>query len=130
MLDLNGKTVAVKSRKNWPEKDFFKELSATTPLVVACDTSPPSHFARKVASVFRARLFTPKHSLHVIEKVNLAKGLGKNVHERDALAAARKAYNSTIQNKVRQFIRIAGKPTEKQKALVLSGVKMRDAAKG
>ncbi len=122
--------MAVKSRKNWGKNEFLKELAEYQPVIVACDTTPPSRLAKATATVFSARLFTPKHSLHVFEKTILAKNEGKNAHERDAIAAARKAFNCMAGNKIRQFTRIShGTATVKQKELVLNGHKMRDVLK-
>lgn len=85
--------------------DLVKRLSAFEITVVACDTNPPAKQARKLAASFRARLYYPKHSLSFLEKIRLADGEGRNDHERDALAAARKAFHAIAENKMRLLSR-------------------------
>ncbi|MEW5955554.1 MAG: DUF460 domain-containing protein [Candidatus Micrarchaeota archaeon] len=105
VLDYDGNVIALASRKNWLQKDFVKQITdAGTPSVIACDTNPPSRLARKLKAWFHAKLFYPRHSLTQLEKTRIADGAGakpKNLHERDALAAAAKAYHH-FENKLRQ----------------------------
>jgi len=93
------------SRKNWTQKDFIKQvLDAGTPSIIACDTNPPSRLARKLKACFHAKLFYPTHSLTHWEKTRIADKFAvkpKNLHERDALAAAAKAFHRA-ENKLRQ----------------------------
>jgi len=95
------------SKKNWLQKDFVKQITDVgTPSVIACDTNPPSRLARKLKAWFHAKLFYPRHSLTQLEKTRIAEKSGKNakpknLHERDALAAAAKAYHY-FENKLRQ----------------------------
>ncbi|VVB68087.1 Uncharacterised protein [Candidatus Norongarragalina meridionalis] len=108
-LDLDGKLLAMESRKNWNKGDFLRRLEKWTPLVVASDTNPPLRFAKKVATTFKARLFAPPRSLTHREKCRITAPYNYgNTHERDALAAALKAYNTTAANKMRQVKRRFG----------------------
>ena len=79
-------------------------LDAGTPSIIACDTNPPSRLAKKLKAVFHAKLFYPTHSLAQWEKIKLTNRFDvkpKNLHERDALAAAAKAFHK-VENKLRQ----------------------------
>lgn len=65
------------------------------PVIVATDVNPAPGFVEKIARSFKANLFVPRESLRVEEKNELLRNLGINVdddHQRDALAAAYKAY--------------------------------------
>ncbi len=118
--------MALKSRKHWPQSDLFSFLAAYAPLtIVASDRNPPSHAAVRLAASFSARLFKPHHHLGVHEKIHAARLVGvKNAHERDAYAAAKKAFDVVCSNKVRNLDRRLGEAaTAKVKAAVLSGVR-------
>lgn len=105
IIDYAGKIIAVKSKKNWGTDQLASEISAVcTPLVIACDTNPSSGAARRLRACFGAKLFVPQSSLHVYQKHLMAEKLGvevHNSHERDAVAAAKKAFNH-YSNKLRQ----------------------------
>ena len=83
------------------------------PVLIASDTSPPSHFVRKVAARFNVKVFHPNESLSKIEKREIGKKLeNQNIdgvidgmddpHIRDSYAAAVKAYRK-YQNRLRQI---------------------------
>lgn len=95
-IDLNGKVVAVHSERNMSVGDIFRFISDVGhPVVVATDVSPAPGLVEKIASSFKAILFIPRESLRVEEKNEIIKSLGVEVdddHQRDALAAAYKAY--------------------------------------
>lgn len=78
-----------------------------------------------MAASYSARLFRPSHSLGVQDKVRAARLVGaKNAHERDAYAAAKKAFDVLCSNKVRNLDRRLGeRATAAVKAAVLSGVR-------
>ncbi len=70
------------------------------PVVVATDKNPPPDMVKKLAAMLNAQLFTPPKSLSTGEKESLVNEYAKkfdlevrNTHERDALAAALKAYS-------------------------------------
>lgn len=127
-VDFNGRPVAVKSAKNWPEDDFVQSIAQYSPVIIACDTNPSHKLANRLKAAFGARLYAPKRSLRQTDKLHMTAGFPcRNAHERDALAAALKAYHS-IENKLRQTAKMAGK--EKAGAaqrMVLGGAKMRHA---
>lgn len=76
------------------------------PVIIASDTNPPSKLSRYLATAFGCKLSFPEHSLTQIQKSKMTMNYStQNVHEKDALAAAIKAYNK-IQNKMRQTDRI------------------------
>jgi len=127
-VDLDGRVVAVESKRNWGDAGFVERVSSFQPLVIACDVRPASKTARALARVFSAKLFQPVHSLPIIEKARVASGYGvKNAHERDALAAALKAFHSMAQNKMKQTRRrlgergVFGERLRKVQRLVLKG---------
>ena len=122
-LDLDGNLLAMESRKNWGKGDFLRRLERWTPLIVASDTNPPLKFAKKVAATFNARLFAPPRSLTHREKCRITSDYGYgNTHERDALAAALKAYHTTAANKMRQVKRRFG--TREAQERVMRGERM------
>lgn len=94
-LDFNGKLVALESRKNWSPDDFINSLSNYSPTVIACDKLPVPKKVLLLKSIFGARLYKPSRSLALLQKYSLTEGFSPdNAHERDALAAALKAYRS------------------------------------
>ncbi len=131
VLDLQGNVLALRSRRNWGSEGFLQAIAAYDPVIVASDTNPPSKLANKLHRSFSCRLFCPKHSLTLQEKYKLTSEFRpKNAHERDALAAALKAFHS-IENKVRQVKRRAqahGKEPFLAQAAVLRGKRMSDVA--
>lgn len=114
------------------------QLIPCAPKIVACDVNPPSKLARKFRAAFRAKLFFPTHSLSQIDKLRIARHFDsieplkqpKNAHERDALAAAVKAFHR-IENKLRQVSAKARGRTEEgiaqAQARVLEGKQMKQA---
>lgn len=95
-IDLNGRVVALHSERNMPVGEVFRFVSNVGhPVIVATDVNPAPGFVEKIARSFKANLFVPRESLRVEEKNELLRNLGINVdddHQRDALAAAYKAY--------------------------------------
>lgn len=72
--------------------------------MIACDTDHSNEPARRLRACFGAKLFTPQNSLPIYQKHLIAEKSGANVtnsHERDAVAAAKKAFNHYA-NKLRQ----------------------------
>ncbi len=98
------------------------------PVIVATDVVPPPATVEKIKRSFKATLFAPNERIAVDEKVKLAKPYGYgNDHERDALAAAVKAYNA-YKNKFAQIERKApAHMTDDVKAMAVGG-KAIDAA--
>ncbi len=104
ILDLDGKLVEVSSSRVSSIPEIIEHISESgRPVVIATDVVPPPSAVEKIKRAFNAVLFTPNERIPVEEKVRLAKPLGYgNDHERDALAAAVKAFN-TYKNKFAQI---------------------------
>lgn len=135
VLSLSGEVVALESRKHWNRGEVAQKIAEYSPAVIACDTNPTSDFARELKAAFGARLVFPKKSMSVWRKEKMASRTGVklgNKHERDALAAALKAFH-LLENKLRQTAKRArGRPAEKVEAAqrkVLRGKKMFEAVR-
>jgi len=104
ILDLSGRLVGASSSRVSSIPDIIEHISEMgRPVVIATDVVPPPAAVEKIKRAFKAILFTPNERLSVEEKVRLAKPLGyANDHERDAIAAAVKAFN-TYKNKFAQI---------------------------
>jgi hypothetical protein len=80
-----------------------KISSFGTPSVIACDVTPAPNLVLKLASSFNSKTFLPEKDLSEEEKRGITKGMKfENEHERDAAAAAIKAFNF-FENKLRQI---------------------------
>ncbi len=99
VVDLDGKLLEVFSSRNF---SFSKVLSFTTNYdiaIVASDVAPAQKFVEKVSSSLNSVLFAPSQPLSVADKVAIvnekfSRSSYANPHERDALAAAVKAYSN------------------------------------
>lgn len=77
-------------------------METGTPSIIATDRKVPGEAVRKINAAFSSRLFIPSKDISTMEKRDLARRVGiKNPHERDAYAAAVKAYRSYA-NKLNQ----------------------------
>lgn len=96
VVDLDGNVVAVYSERNMAISDIFRFISEVGhPIIIATDVTPAPGLVEKISRSFKAVLFTPHEDMRVEEKIELLKNLGIEVeddHQRDALAAAYKAY--------------------------------------
>ncbi|WP_456422263.1 DUF460 domain-containing protein [Thermococcus sp.] len=135
VIDLNGNVVALHSERNMPVGEVFRFISEIGhPVVVATDVSPAPGFVEKIARSFKANLFVPRESLRIDEKNELLRNLGIKVeddHQRDALAAAYKAYlrlKPKLEH-VEARLREAGliKRADEVKALVIQGYNLGEA---
>ncbi len=135
VVSFEGKVLKVESRKHWPRGEVIERIAQYSPDVIACDTNPTSDFARQLKRSFGARLLFPKKSFTQHAKQKMASKTGvklRNKHERDALAAALKAYHQ-LENKLRQAGTYAKKKGGDEKFVesvqkkVLHGEKMRSA---
>ncbi len=121
-VDFDGRVVAKASRRNLGKERLIEMLTPYYPVIVASDTNPPSKLSKAIAAAFNARLSYPVHSLTYAEKSRMTRGYGyNNAHEKDALAAALKAYHG-IENKMRQAGRWGA-----SKEKVAAGKRMKDA---
>ncbi|NJE30165.1 DUF460 domain-containing protein [Thermococcus sp. 18S1] len=134
-IDLNGRIVALHSQRNMPIGEVFRFISDVGhPVIVATDVSPAPGFVEKIARSFKANLFVPRESLRVQDKNELLRDLGITVeddHQRDALAAAYKAY-LRLKPKLEHVdarLREAGliKKSDEVKALVIQGYNLGEA---
>ncbi|WP_457742942.1 DUF460 domain-containing protein [Thermococcus sp.] len=135
VIDLNGRIIALHSERNMPVGEVFRFISEIGhPVVVATDVSPAPGFVEKIARSFKASLFVPRESLRVEEKNELLRSLGIKVdddHQRDALAAAYKAYlrlKPKLEH-VEAKLKEAGlaKRADEVKALVIQGYNLGEA---
>lgn len=135
VIDLSGNVIALHSERNMPVGEVFRFISEIGhPVVVATDVSPAPGFVEKIARSFKAQLFVPRESLRVEEKNELLRSLGVKVeddHQRDALAAAYKAYlrlKPKLEH-VEAKLREAGllRKADEVKALVIQGYNLGEA---
>ena len=97
ILDLNGRLLYLDSGKNLDRGRILEIVSMYgNPVVVAVDVAHVPEAARKLAAQLGASLYAPPQDLSTVEKRELAeKAAGRppvDSHQRDALAAAYKAY--------------------------------------
>ena len=99
-VDLRGNPVFVYSRKGLDRAEIIELIKRHgVPVLLATDVTPPPDTVKKLASSLGVPLYTPPTSLTIDEKHELVAsyashfGLHRlNSHERDALAAAIRAY--------------------------------------
>jgi len=102
LIDLNGNVLFVDSFRELNRRDLIKLVTSLgKPVLVATDVAPAPDYVKKLSSTLGVPLFTPPRSLTVAEKQELVekylKKIGysiriRDTHQRDALAAALKAY--------------------------------------
>ncbi|HID72336.1 TPA: DUF460 domain-containing protein [Candidatus Micrarchaeota archaeon] len=126
LLDLNGNLVASGCVKEAGDEELVRLISQKgKPVIIAADTSPPSHFVQKIAARFSIRVFHPKESMTQQEKKGIGKGI-VNPHIRDSYAAAVKAYRH-FANRLRQIDRMDAPNKEELKKMVVMGKRVSDA---
>ena len=120
VLDLNGRLVASGCEKEASDERLVRVISSVgIPVLVASDTSPPSHFVQKVAARLNVRVFAPPQSMARVEKRQISSGLD-DPHVRDSYAAAVKAYRK-YQNRLRQIDSMSVPAAEELKKMVIMG---------
>ncbi|RKX48338.1 MAG: DUF460 domain-containing protein, partial [Thermotogae bacterium] len=134
-LDLNGEILALYSERNMAVSEIVRFISEVGhPIIIATDVNPAPGLVEKISRSFKAMLFVPRESLKVEEKNELLKNLGISVdddHQRDALAAAYKAYLRLkpkldhVEAKLREMG--ITKKGEEIKALVVQGYNLGEA---
>lgn len=104
VFNLNGKLIGAGSRREMSREELTEKISSFgTPSVIACDVTPAPNLVLKLASSFNSKTFLPEKDLTEEEKRGITKGMKfENEHERDAAAAAIKAFNF-FENKLRQI---------------------------
>ena len=107
-LSLDGRLLYAGHRTFAGMDWIIKSIAAVgTPSIIASDRRNPNHVLRKINAAFSARIYRPDRDIPVVEKRELARHTSiKDQHERDAYAAALKAYNS-YSNKLKQAGHIA-----------------------
>lgn len=103
VLNLNGYPITVFSKRELSRNQLIKKLSELGKVVlVATDVNPAPVYVKKLASSLNAVLFIPPYNLSVEEKRKIVQEYQEkfanlrisNTHQRDALAAVIKAYQS------------------------------------
>ncbi len=102
VLDLSLRPLLVKSARELDRASILNLVySVGIPILVATDKNPPPDTVKKIASTLGVPLYVPPRSLSVAEKEQLIEWLRRRTrasiridttHERDALAAAIRAY--------------------------------------
>jgi len=139
VMDLNGRILHVSSGRGITRGQITRLLATLgRALVFATDVNPPPSLLVKLSASHSAILFSPEQSLKTSEKTDLVEKIASNQrikiqgsHQRDALAAAAKAY-SFYRNKLKQAVshaRAEERPVqiEEVKANVLRGMSIKDA---
>jgi uncharacterized protein len=127
ILDLSGNLVASGCEKEASDERLVKIISdAGTPVLIAADTRPPSHFVQKIAARLNVRVFSPQESMSKVEKRQIGTHID-DVHIRDSYAAAVKAYRR-YQNRMRQIdsMPVGAKGREELKKMVICGQRLAD----
>ncbi|WP_291767076.1 DUF460 domain-containing protein [Caldivirga sp. UBA161] len=139
LMSLDGKVLALFSGRNMSRRRVLSLVyEYGTPIIVAADVSKPSDYIKKLSSMIGAVLYHPERDMQIAEKANIALKLSekdnikvKTPHERDALAAAYKAFISYADkfNKIDEVL--SELPiqvnADEVKELVVRGLSIRDA---
>lgn len=146
ILDIEGRPLYVVSKRYFSRGDMISiAREYGLPVLISTDVSKPPTMVRKLAASLNIPLFTPSRTLSVAEKERIVreylskfKNLNNvkvsNSHERDALAAAIKAYLSfkskfeQAEAKIRELgINIS---LREVKALIIRGKSISEAING
>ncbi|OGI15308.1 hypothetical protein A3K63_05280 [Candidatus Micrarchaeota archaeon RBG_16_49_10] len=97
VLDTKKNILAVDSRRDFTKKEMVEIVTNLgKPVIISSDKFPTPKNVEKFASSMGSKTFRVSESLSVIEKYRLVNPYAERVnnnHERDALAAALKAYD-------------------------------------
>jgi predicted RNase H-like nuclease (RuvC/YqgF family) len=98
ILNIKGKILLIDSKREMKKEEIVKTIiKFGKPLIIASDVSPLPKSVEDIVNEFGCKAFSPKNSLSVEEKNELTKEYSKflkNDHEKDALAAALKAWKN------------------------------------
>ncbi|MDD1764384.1 MAG: DUF460 domain-containing protein, partial [Candidatus Methanomethyliaceae archaeon] len=138
-IDLSGRILHVSSGRGITRGQITRLLATLgRALIFATDVNPPPSLLSKLSASHSAILFSPEKSLKTFEKTDLVEKISvsqrikiQDSHQRDALAAAAKAY-SFYRNKLEQAVshaRAEERPVqiEEVKANLLRGMSIKDA---
>ncbi len=96
IMDLEGKVLHTEARRNLSRGESLRRIYQWgVPVIIATDVSDVPEYVKKLAAMSGAVLYKPEKDLSVSEKSSIAEKIGypvKTSHERDALAAAYKAF--------------------------------------
>lgn len=96
IVTLDGEVLDTVARRSFSRGDLVRYVSQWgVPILVATDVSEPPEYVKKLAAMSGATLYVPERDLTTEDKAQLVEKAGwaaKSTHERDALAAAYKAY--------------------------------------
>jgi predicted RNase H-like nuclease (RuvC/YqgF family) len=125
ILDIDGKTIAIRSRKELSIDSVVKEITSYGDvIIVGTDKQKCPAFIEKFKAQTGAKLITPKQDLLQEEKREIIRGeKASNAHEEDALAAARFAYREIkpLFDKTDRLLKEKGKEnySEKVKEMIV-----------
>ena len=138
-IDLHGRPIFVYSRKGLDRAEIISLVKRHgIPVLIATDVTPAPESVKKLAASLGVPLYTPPSSLTVDEKQELVSSYATlhrlsrlNTHERDALAAALRAYREYM-GKFRQIEANASRypaeiSIENLKASVVKGASIAEA---
>ncbi|MEB3774395.1 MAG: DUF460 domain-containing protein [Desulfurococcales archaeon] len=98
VIDLKGRILHLASYKGIDRGELIREILVHgSPIIIAADVNPPPEAVRSIAAKLGAEVYTPPQDLTGEEKREIAlQGSVKprDSHQRDALAAAYKAYQA------------------------------------
>ncbi|MGC9133739.1 DUF460 domain-containing protein [Caldisphaera sp.] len=137
IIDLNGNILYLGSKKEMDRGDIISLIySYGRPILLAVDVDIIPDMVKKLAGQINAEIYVPPEDMLVVDKSNLAlKATGGDnpdtTHERDALAAAYKAYLN-YKSKLSQVESYVEKididlDVEKIKADVIKGITIAEA---
>ncbi|MCL5786811.1 MAG: DUF460 domain-containing protein [Candidatus Marsarchaeota archaeon] len=106
--DLHGNIVSLYTGKSEGLPWFVEKIRESgIPVIISGDKKRSQETVRKLASIFNCVLFAPREDIPVWKKnEELSMNKVSSIHERDALSAAKAAYNKYA-NKLGQADRLA-----------------------
>jgi len=140
ILDLHGNLLFVNSGLALDKMSIIRTITKFgNPVVIASDVRRVPAVVEKIASVLGCAVYAPPRDLSVEEKRRIVqdnvanfKDVVKNSHQRDAVAAALKAYFN-FKNKFMQLearakeLNLSRPQIEKAKALIVKGFTIKEA---
>lgn len=140
ILDLNGNPLFVSSGLALDKVTITRILTKFgKPLIIASDVRRTPAIIEKIASLLGCEVYAPPRDMTIEEKRHIIqnhvgnfKDMIKNAHQRDALAAALKAYLS-FKSKFMQLeakakeLNLSYPQIEKAKALLIKGLTIKEA---
>lgn len=140
ILDLHGNLVFVDSGLALDKISIIRTVTKFgNPVVIASDVRRAPVVVEKIASILGSTVYTPSRDLSVEEKRRVVqenvvnfKDVVKNSHQRDAVAAALKAYFN-FKNKFMQLeakakeLNLTRTQIERAKALIVKGFTIKEA---